>query len=628
MRWRAVLALALGSGAVIAFGMSPNEAALAPAVAPSPPPPAPAEAAPDPGEDPAECASRPLKLPSGGTAALSCADARRVVAQIRAKLAVPVASPAPLELARSTAGWLDPHGLWSAAPDSPIKSVLTRNAARLLAEMEAPPTSESRCEAAEEIARVARDWVTEIRNELEQARRSAPRVGSARALGLAEQSVFQDDPVTRPGRALARDLGTRIGAFEAEFGAAGGVVAAARSRLAPEQPLEAWSRAVLAAAIRAYVPAVDPHGQWAPLDEEWSLYSADPALDAEPRLWGRMVRTALGVRVLDDATLPLQDGDLVLSVGGVATAGLSVEQIEQLAHLESIGGETTRDVVVLRRGEREARSLSVELARESGPVEGGLSVRHASFGADDVVVVAVPDVPDTLGEDLERVIAELDEKPAGIVLDLRGNGGGSIDGAARAIGVFLPGAPIFPLRRRDGEVELQHATKPADAHVWRGPVAALVDGYTASAAEMIAGAIQAYRRGPVLGARTFGKGCVQEYFDDSVGAGVLRLTTMLFSLPDGSALQGVGLTPSVLLELPRVAERERAIAGSMRPWQGPDVRARDAMGGPEWPAHRGLIGVSDDPALRAALARLGSQAPARRSAAARGGPAPRRSGPE
>ena len=74
---------------------------------------------------------------------------------------------------------------------------------------------------------------------------------------------------------------------------------------------------MLAAAVRAYVPAVDAHGQWAPLDEEWSLYAADAAVDEGPRLWDRMLRTALGVRVGGGARPPLVAGDLVLSTGAL-----------------------------------------------------------------------------------------------------------------------------------------------------------------------------------------------------------------------------------------------------------------------------------------------------------------------
>jgi len=117
-----------------------------------------------------------------------------------------------------------------------------------------------------------------------------------------------------------------------------------------------------------------------------------------------------------------------------------------------------------------------------------------------------------------------------------------------------------------------------------------------------------------VGARTFGKGCVQEYFDDKADVGVLRLTTMLFSLPDGSPLQGVGLTPDLVLPFPVVSEREKSLPGALGPWKGPDVRARASMGGPEFPPHNGRVGPCPDPWMCTALNRLGPPS-ARRSAA-------------
>jgi carboxyl-terminal processing protease len=145
----------------------------------------------------------------------------------------------------------------------------------------------------------------------------------------------------------------------------------------------------------------------------------------------------------------------------------------------------------------------------------------------------------------------------------------------------------------------------------------LVDGYTASAAEMIAGAIASYGRGSVVGTRTFGKGCVQEYFDDRVGAGVLRLTTMVFALPDGSPLQGVGLTPAIEIDMPRVRERE-SLLGSVPPWRGPDVRDRGRMGGARWTPHGGRVGPCKDRAVCAALERLGGGAVRRTASSTRG----------
>jgi carboxyl-terminal processing protease len=158
-------------------------------------------------------------------------------------------------------------------------------------------------------------------------------------------------------------------------------------------------------------------------------------------------------------------------------------------------------------------------------------------------------------------------------------------------------------------------------------VAALVDARTASAAEMIAGALERYERGVAIGTRTFGKGCVQEYFDDAAGRGVLRLTTLLFALPDGASLQRVGLEPRLVLEPEKSAEpaeREADLDGALAPQSGPDVRAEPWRGGPPWPDHHGRVGPCADAAVCTALRRIG----ARPSAAHRESKAPRRRSPQ
>ncbi|MCA9594254.1 MAG: hypothetical protein KC776_13110 [Myxococcales bacterium] len=570
---------------------------------------------PAPLDPAAQCSVRPLSMPTGGPAVLGCRDARRVVSEVRARLAAPAGEPIPNAFASATTGWLDPHGLWSAAPDAPAKALIRRHAAELIAEIEKSPRDGSDCTVAREIGRATQLWVNDLRKIYESATSDSPK----RAYPLATAAVFEDDPVQRPARQLARDLGARGKSFRAAYGDAEHAASKAEARLFPELSVEQWAGAVLAAAVRAYVPAVDAHGQWAPLDEEWSLYAADSALDVGPRLWGRMMRTALGIVVLEDPTPPLEQGDLVLSIGGIATAGLSVEQAEQLSRLEPAGGETVRDVVVLRKGEKLPRRFRVSLDDEAPaePLGDDFEVTRVSYGDGEVAVIAMPDVPDGLGEDLGRTVSELRSEsptPLAILLDLRGNGGGSIDGAAGAIGVFIPGAPMFPLRRRGGAVEVQRSPAPSGAMRWPGPVATLVDGYTASAAEMIAGALASYRRGEMIGARTFGKGCVQEYFDDRSGVGVLRLTTMLFAMPDGSPLQGVGLLPDLSLGLPTPREREKTLTATFPAWRGPDIRVAGALGGPEFPAHHGHVGGCTDAVVCSALRHLGA-APPRRSAA-------------
>jgi carboxyl-terminal processing protease len=107
---------------------------------------------------------------------------------------------------------------------------------------------------------------------------------------------------------------------------------------------------------------------------------------------------------------------------------------------------------------------------------------------------------------------------------------------------------------------------------------------------MIAGALAAYRRGPTIGTRTYGKGCAQEYVDDDAHVGMLRLTTLLYALPDGSPVQRVGLTPTIEL-LPTSPhgddEREATLAHAPPTWRGPDVRDRTERWDVPWPSSAG-----------------------------------------
>ncbi len=559
---------------------------------------------------------RPLKVPSGEAPRLSCAQAQAIVREVRRRLPAEPAAVRSSVFADLWTDWFDPHGLWSAAPDAPLADAARARAASLVAELE---SSSAPCAVALELGADAKRWVDSLRSVFEQARSEAPAARFASALAQVNEPSFEDDAVSRPARQLAADLGLRVGQFlKAVPEVADGPASAALSRFFPDLNVEQWSEVVLAAAVRAYVPAIDPHGEWAPLEEEWTLFSGDPIDATEPTLWGNMLRTPLGARIVDAPRAPLELDDLVLSVDGVLTAGLSVEQVEQLARVDAPRGQSVRAVQVLRGDRRSPLDLQVAFPEDETLAGEPLTATRVSYGKGAALVIPVSEIGDRLGDDLSEVLANAreEEEPLGIVLDLRGNGGGSTDGAAAAIGLFLPGVPSFPLIHRGVVSEVMRAPAPDADAAWKGPVAVLVDGYTASAAEMIAGAIDSYGRGPILGAHTFGKGCVQEYFDDHSGQGVLRLTTLLVALPDGSPLQQVGLEPEWLLGLPAVNEHEADLAGSPKGAAGPDVRYRPAMGGIPWPAAHGRVGPCDDPAVCRALSRLGTGVPVRRSRAA------------
>lgn len=576
----------------------------------------------DEGEDP-----RALVLPTGKIPSLTCREARRVVKQARELLAV---EPAPIDARRfaaSTSDWLDPHGLWSVAPDAPVGTAIAKRAKDLLADLETEPSprgearseGEDVCASAETLGELLSVWVGGLgrtareARELARATRPLPTDPRVRWDAIAA-TPFQDGAVTRTAHDLARLIGFGAGMAEAIHGAALSPYSdAAIERTVPDLPRHAWAEIVLAAAVRAYVPEIDPHGAWAPIDEETSIYDLALEVDPPARLWTDMTRTIAGARIDRGAMAPLREGDVVLEVAGVALAGLSVEQANQLAYVKPTGSER---VLVMRRGE--AAPLPVDIANTEPPPEApsegdDLAPRWVHFGDGLVAVIPIADVPDDLGDRLGVALRDArayrgadGERVVGVLLDLRGNGGGSTDGAMAAIGEFLPGAPTFPMKRRDGTIEVDRAPIPRSDEIWSGPLAVLVDGESASAAEMIAGGLASYRRAELIGSKTYGKGCAQEYLDDDSQRGVLRLTTLMFSLPNGEPLQRIGLAPHIALGVGPGPEREAFLPHSLPPWRGPDVRDPSLIAEVDWPDSAGRVGPCDDEQVCGALRALGA----------------------
>jgi carboxyl-terminal processing protease len=559
---------------------------------------------------------RGLLLPTGDPTTVGCDDARTVVQQARASLAAPVAAIDAAKFADATADWLDPQGLWSAARDAPVGAVVKRSGDRLLSELQALPGA-GPCATALEIGAELVSWSKELRRVFERGEQEGASHARSptEAFRLASSTPFEDGAVTHGARELARELGLEVGTLRASYGEEIAPYAeAARNRAAPALDEESWSRVVIAAALRAYIPQLDAHGAWAPLDEEISIY--DLALEANPpeRLWTEMTRTAVGIRIDHGALPPLENGDVVLKVQDVSLAGVSVEQAEQLSVIPDARTGTRTRVAVLRAHEAgpidlivaPASGESVVSSPEAPPPE--FVTDLVRYGDGLTAVIPISDVPDDLGDRLERALDRARDAHdlRGVMLDLRANGGGSTDGAIAALGLFMPGVSLFPMRRRDGEVEVERAPEvPADKR-WNGPVAVLVDGDSASAAEMIAGALLSYHRAVVVGDRTYGKGCAQEYLDDDAHAGVLRLTTLLFALPDGSPVQKVGIQPHVRLSLPATTEREAFLTRALDPWRGPDVRDLARVKEAPWPTHGGRVGPCRDPLLCRALRAIGA----------------------
>ncbi len=173
--------------------------------------------------------------------------------------------------------------------------------------------------------------------------------------------------------------------------------------------------------------------------------------------------------------------------------------------------------------------------------------------------------------DVRRLINELKaEKVDGIVVDLRGNGGGYLPEATALTGLFVDKGPVVQLKVTTGDLEVQDDPEPGVAY--SGPLAVLVDRFSASASEIFAGAIQDYRRGVVIGQRTFGKGTVQnlmpiDRWSQRPVSGQITVTIGKFYRVTGESTQHRGVEPDVPLPSPIDAEEvgESALENAL-PW--------------------------------------------------------------
>jgi len=153
--------------------------------------------------------------------------------------------------------------------------------------------------------------------------------------------------------------------------------------------------------------------------------------------------------------------------------------------------------------------------------------------------------------DVRRLIGELKEKGIdGLVVDLRNNGGGSLLEATTLTGLFIDKGPVVQVRNANGRISLEEDNDAGMA--WDGPLAVLVNRYSASASEIFAAAIQDYGRGLIIGERTFGKGTVQSLLDlddyapaDSPSMGQLKITMAQFFRVNGGSTQNRGVEPDI-----------------------------------------------------------------------------------
>ncbi|MDH3637479.1 MAG: carboxy terminal-processing peptidase [Gammaproteobacteria bacterium] len=253
----------------------------------------------------------------------------------------------------------------------------------------------------------------------------------------------------------------------------------------------------------------------------------------------------------------------------------SVVQLEILPKGVSIGGQTK--VISLVRNkiklEEQAAQKSVEeVSNENGPMKIGV-IRVPTFYTDfEAREQGRSDFRST-SRDVRRLIKELvSEQVGGVVIDLRGNGGGSLAEATELTGLFIKSGPVVQVRDSTGRISVNDDPDPKIAY--SGPLAVLVDRSSASASEIFAGAIQDYRRGIVVGEPTFGKGTVQRLLDldrfaksDNGSLGQLKFTVAQFFRVNGDSTQHRGVVPDIVFPtaFDSAEQGERSLDNAL-PW--------------------------------------------------------------
>ena len=233
-------------------------------------------------------------------------------------------------------------------------------------------------------------------------------------------------------------------------------------------------------------------------------------------------------------------GTAVLAVNGEPTEGLGLETpaarlrgdvgTQVVLNLQAPDGTT--DEVTLERRSVDLRTVRTRRLRQNDHTLGYLRITQFSEG-----------VP----QQVQEAIAELSEKGIeGLVLDLRNNSGGLVSAGLAVADAFISNEPIVETRNRDGIADPIQASAPT---LYDGPMVTLVNGGTASASEILAGALQDDGRSQLLGSRTFGKGLIQTLTNLSDGSG-LAVTVAGYLTPNGRDIQGQGLEPDRTLVQP------------------------------------------------------------------------------
>jgi carboxyl-terminal processing protease len=320
-------------------------------------------------------------------------------------------------------------------------------------------------------------------------------------------------------------------------------------------------------AINGMLSALDPHSSYmnarAFQDTQIQTRGEFGGLGIEVTMENGLVKVVSPIDDTPASRAGLKPGDLIVELDGEQVQGLTLQDA-----VERMRGPVNSQIkLTIRRGTTEPFVVTLQRAviriqSVRNSVEGDLGyIRITSFTeqTETGLRAAIQKIKDQVGGN----------KLKGVVLDLRNNPGGLLDQAIAVSDAFIDKGEIVSTRGRRPEDAQRYNAKPGD--VLNGlPMVVLINGGSASASEIVAGALQDHHRAIVLGTRSFGKGSVQTIIPLG-GQGALRLTTARYYTPSGRSIQAQGIEPDIAVEQARlekidggVIRREADLRGALR----------------------------------------------------------------
>ncbi|MGH7047453.1 MAG: S41 family peptidase [Stellaceae bacterium] len=369
-------------------------------------------------------------------------------------------------------------------------------------------------------------------------------------------------------------------------------------------------------ALKGMLTRLDPHSDY--MDEEQyremiaMTRGQFGGIGIELTLEGRMPEVIAPIEGTPAADAGVEPGDRIVKIDGQATTGMDVERVVKL--LRGVPGST----VTLEIARSERPPFAVTLTRAIIHV---VSVKSA-LEPDRIGYARITTFSENTASELASAIARLKQEAHGrlngFVLDLRNDPGGLLDAAVDVTGEFVDGGVVVTTKGRNLDDDRAYRAPVAGDLLPGVPVVVLINSATASAAEIVAGALQDDHRATIMGTRSFGKGSVQTIIPVE-GHGALRLTTALYYTPSGRSIQDQGITPDIVATLPKsdqvanaVLSHESDLYNALRNSGPLDASERASSGHAaqiagemaEHPIKPLIIGTTKDAQLEAALGYL------------------------